>query len=60
MAKTKMMLALEPEACHHQWDLQSTTQAFIATMRSDDHEAVKYTDFIKDMKFLLDNHISEL
>ena len=45
---------MSPEA------LQSTTQAFIATMQSDGHDQSKYEDFIKDMKFILDTYISDL
>ena len=29
-------------------------------MWSDDHKASAYTDYLKDTKFLLDEHISEL
>ena len=54
------MSTLSLEAQHHQRALQSTTQAFIATMWSDGHDRSNYEDFIKDMKFILDTHISDL
>ena len=54
------MSTLAPEAQYHQGTLQSTTQAFLATMQSDGHDQSKYEHFIKNMKFLLDNHISDL
>ena len=35
-------------------------QALIATMWSDGHDRSKYEEFIKDMKFILDNYISHI
>ena len=54
------MYTLVPEAQCHQRAFQSTTQGFIATMWSDGHDWLKYEDFIKDMKFILDTYISDL
>ena len=53
------MSTLSPEA-QHQQAIQSTTLAFIATMWSDGQDQSKHEDFIKDMKFILDKHISDL
>ena len=36
------------------------TQAFLDIMQSDNHEASAFTDYLKDTKFLLDEHISKL
>ena len=55
-----MMSTVDPEARQHQAALQSTTQAFLKLMRSDDHEHSKYVDYIKDMMFLVDSLIPQL
>ena len=55
-----MMSTLDPDARQHQQALQSTTQAFIKLMKSDNHDKSHYWDYIKDMKFLLDTHVPQL
>ena len=55
-----MMSTLDPDARQHQCALQSTMQAFIRLMKSDDHDKSHYWDYIKDMKFILDSHIPQL
>ena len=51
-----MSSTVDPEARQHQATLQSTTQAFVKLMRSEDHHYSKYVD----MKFLVDSHIPQL
>ena len=55
-----MMSTVDPEARQHQAALQSTMQAFLKLMRSDDQYQSKYVDYIKDMKFLVDSQIPQL
>ena len=55
-----MMSTVDPEAIQHQSALQSTTQAFLKLMRSDDHDHSKYHDYIMDMKFLVDSLVPQL
>ena len=55
-----MMSTLDPDARQHHHALQSTMQAFIKLMKSDDHDKSHYWDYIKDMKFLLDSHVLQL
>ena len=55
-----MMSTLDPDAKQHQHALQSTTQAFIRLMKSDDHNESHYWEYIKDMTFLLDSHVPQL
>ena len=55
-----MMSTLDPDARQHQQALQSTTQAFIKLMKSDNYDKSHYWDYIKDMKFLLDAHVPQL
>ena len=55
-----MMSTQDPDARHHQTALQSTTQAFIKLMKSDNYDKSHYWDYIKDMKFLLDSHVAQL
>ena len=55
-----MSSTVDPEARQHQATLQSTMQAFVKLMRTEDHHHSKYVDYIKDMKFLMDSHIPQL
>ena len=55
-----MMSTLDPDARQHQHALQSTMQAFIKLMKSDDYNKSHYWDYIKDMKFLLNSHVPQL
>ena len=55
-----MMSTVDPEARQHQSTLQSTMQAFLKLMRSDDHNHSKYVNDIKDMKFLVDSLVPQL
>ena len=55
-----MTSTLDPDAKQQQCALQSTTQAFIRLMKSDDHNESHYWKYIKDMKFLLDSHVPQL
>ena len=55
-----MTSTLDLDARQHQHELQSTMQAFIKLMKSDDHDKLHFWDYIKDMKFLLDNHVLQL
>ena len=55
-----MMSTLDPDARQHQQALQSTTQAFIKLMKSDNYNKSHYWGYIKDMKFLLDAHVLQL
>ena len=55
-----MISTLDPDAKQHQCALQSTMQAFIRLMKSDDHNESHYWEYIKDMKFLLDSHVPQL
>ena len=55
-----MMSTVDPEARQHQAALQSTMQAFLKLIRSDDHEHSKYVDYIKNTKFLVDSLIPQL
>ena len=54
------MSTVDPEARQHQAALQSTMQAFLKLMRSDDHGHSKYIDYIKDVKFLVDSLVPQL
>ena len=51
-----MKSILDPDAKQHQHALQLKMQAFIRLMKSDDHNESHYWEYIKGMKFLLDNH----
>ena len=55
-----MTSTLDPDARQYQHTLQSTTEAFIKLVKSDDHDKSDYWDYIKDMKFLLDSHVPQL
>ena len=55
-----MMSTLDPDARQHQQTLQSTTQAFIKLMKSDNYDKSHYWDYIKDMRDLLDAHVPQL
>ena len=55
-----MMSTLDSDARQHQQALQSTMQAFIKLMKSDNYDKSHYWDYIKDMKFLLDAHVPQL
>ena len=55
-----MTSTLDPDTKQHQHALQSTMQAFIGLMKSDDHNESHYWEYIKDMKFLLDSHVLQL
>ena len=55
-----MLSTVDPEARQHQATLQSTMQAFVKLMRSEEHHHSKYVDYIKDMKFLVDSHVPQL
>ena len=55
-----MTSTLDPDARQHQCALQSTMQAFIRLMKSDDHGKSHYWDYIKDMKFILESHVPQL
>ena len=50
-----MASTVDPDAHQHQGALQSTMQSFIAVMRSDHHDPARYVDYIKDIKFLVDD-----
>ena len=52
-----MTSTLDPDARQHQQALQSTTQAFIKLMKSDNYDKSYYWDYIK---FLLDAHAPQL
>ena len=54
------MSTLDPDAKKHQHALQSTMQAFIRLMNSDDHNESHCWEYIKDMKLLLDSHVPQL
>ena len=55
-----MSSTVDPEPRQHQATLQSTMQAFVKLMRTEDHHHSKYVDYIKDMKFLVDSYIPQL
>ena len=51
---------LTVESQRHQRALQTTARTFLNTMKSDDHSQEKYIDFLKDVKDLIQDHVSEL
>ena len=55
-----MTSTVDPEARQHQATLQSTMLAFVKLMWSDQHDHFQYADYIKDMKFLIDNYVHQL
>ena len=55
-----MVSTLHSDARHHQTTLQTTMQAFIKLVKSDNHEKSHYWDYIKGMKFVLDSHVPQL
>ena len=55
-----MASTIHPDVRHHQIALQTTMQSFIKLMKSDNHDKWHYSDYIKDMKFLLDSHVLQL
>ena len=54
----KSTLTLESQ--RHQGALQSASRKFLNAMKSDDHSQEKYIDFLKDVKDLIQDHVSEL
>ena len=55
-----MTSTLDPHVKQYQRALQSTMQAFIRLMKSDNHNESHYWEYIKDMKFILDSHVLQL
>ena len=51
---------LPVESQRHQRALQTVARTFLNAMKSDDHSQEKYIDFLKDVKDLIQNHVSEL
>ena len=51
---------LTVESQRHQRALQTTARTFVNVMKSDDHSQEKYIDFLKDVKDLIQDHVSEL
>ena len=51
---------LTVESQRHQRALQTAARIFLNTMKSDDHSQEKYIDFLKDVKDLIQDHVSEL
>ena len=51
---------LTVESQRHQRALQTAARTFLNMMKSDDHSQEKYIDFLKDVKYLIQDHVSEL
>ena len=51
---------LTVESQSHQRALQTVARTFFNMMKSDDHSQKKYIDFLKDVKDLIQDHVSEL
>ena len=51
---------LTVESQRHQRALQTAARTFLNVMKSDDHSQEKYIDFLKDVKDLIQDHVSEL
>ena len=51
---------LTVESQRHQRALQTAARTFFNVMKSDDHLQEKYIDFLKDVKDLIQDHVSEL
>ena len=50
---------LTVESQRHQRGLQTVARTFLNVMKSDDHSQEKYIDFLKDVKDLIQDHVSE-
>ena len=50
----------DPDATHHQQSLKTATKTFLSAMRSNEHKLSKYQNFLKDVKFILDGHVTDL
>ena len=55
-AKSKLTV----ESQRHQRALQTTARTFLNAMKLDDYSQEKYIDFLKDVKDLIQDHVSEL
>ena len=51
---------LTVESQRHQRALQTAARIFLNAMKSDDHSQEKYIDFLKDVKDLIQDLVSEL
>ena len=51
---------LTVESQRHQRALQTAARTFLNVMKSDDHSQEKYIDFLKDVKDLIQDHVSEM
>ena len=51
---------LTVESQRHQRALQTVARTFLNVMKSNDHSQEKYIDFLKDVKDLIQDHVSEL
>ena len=51
---------LTVESQRHQRALQTVARTFLNAMRLNDHSQEKYIDFLKDLKDLIQYHVSEL
>ena len=51
---------LTVESQRHQRALQTAARTFFNVMNSDDHSQEKYIEFLKDVKDLIQDHVSEL
>ena len=49
-----------PELTHHQRSLQTATEAFITSIKLEDHDMQRYKMYVKDVKLILDKHVAEL
>ena len=54
----KSTLIVEPQ--RHQRALQTAARTFLNVMKLDDHSQEKYIEFLKDVKDLIQDHVSEL
>ena len=48
------------ESQRHQRALQTAARTFLNAMKPDDHSQERYIDFLKDVKDLIQDHVSEL
>ena len=51
---------LTVESQRHQRALQTAARTFLNAMKLNDHSQEKYIDFLKDVKDLIQDHVSEL
>ena len=50
----------DPDSTCYQRLLQTVTEAFMRSMKSDEHRIQRYKTYVKDLKLILDDHVADL